>query len=385
MKQKIYEQFVKLAIAVREIDEEHRKTLNEKYKLLNDSLLWQFACNNRIQSVVAHSLIDVLGRDNVPTHWVKAHDENSNRISAYLAELERIAVLLKDVGVIIILIENAAIIKYFNLCPGCFDFGDLDLFVQRKDLPVIHKILSRQGYKFKLAVNNMSLDMPDFYNGRVEYITVLANNYPLRINLQCSLVARRWFSGEREPNFDELFSRSVIILGSAIRVLCPEDNLFQLAIHNASHSYIRKPGIRLHLDIELFLRRASINWENFFEIAKCFHSRTIIYFSLAIPNALFGTPIPDEVLVRLKPPAWKMKLISGWLKKAGLFNPDERKFGKLRYILFNILLYDDFNGLWKAVFPEKKWMKERYGFKNNLLLPAYYIDRLKDLLFRRIF
>lgn len=354
------------------------------YRQIGDKVFWEMAKNNRVESIVAHTLMDALGRDNIPTHWVKAHEESLNRISAYLVELDRIATLLKDAGVIIILIENAAIAKYFYLCPGCFDFGDLDLFVQRKNLPIIHKILSKQGYKFKLAGNNMSLNAPNFYNGRVEYITVLANKYPLRINLQCSLVARRWFNGESEPNFDELFSRSVAIPESAVQVLCPEDNLFQLALHNAAHSYIRKPGIRLHLDIELFLRRVSINWKNVFEIAKRFHSKTIIYFSLVIPKVLFGTLIPDEVLVRLKPPIWKEKIINNWLQKVGFFNPDEKKFGGLRYILFNILLYDDLNGLWKAVFPERKWMKERYGFKNNLLLPAYYISRLKDLLFRRV-
>ena len=90
MKQKIYEQFVKLAITTREVDEEYLKMLTNKYEKLDDSLLWQFACNNRIQSIVGHTLINILGRDNVPAHWVKVHEENFNRISAYLAELKSI-------------------------------------------------------------------------------------------------------------------------------------------------------------------------------------------------------------------------------------------------------------------------------------------------------
>jgi len=45
---KNYEQFVKLAIAVREIDEEYQKILTNKYEKLDDFLLWQFTCNNRI-------------------------------------------------------------------------------------------------------------------------------------------------------------------------------------------------------------------------------------------------------------------------------------------------------------------------------------------------
>ena len=82
---------------------------------------------------------------------------------------------------------------------------------------------------------------------------------------------------------------------------------------------------------------------------------------------------------------WKEKIINNWLRKVSFFNPDEKKFGGVGYILFNILLYDDLKGLWRAAFPDGRWMKERYGFKNNLSLPVYYVVRLKDLLFRRVF
>jgi len=131
MKQKIYEQFVKLAIVAREIDEEHRKTLDEKYKLLNDSLLWQFACNNRIQSIVGHTLINILGRDNISAHWAKAHEENFNRISAYLAELDYIANKLTEKGISLIVLKNGGIARGIYPCPGCCPMSDLDVLVEK--------------------------------------------------------------------------------------------------------------------------------------------------------------------------------------------------------------------------------------------------------------
>ncbi len=369
------------AIAGIKLDE-----ITNDYKKIGDKVFWEMAKKNRVESIVAHTLINTLGRDNVPTHWVKAHDENFNRISAYLAELDYIADKLTDKDIPLIVLKNGGIARGIYPCPGCCPMGDLDVLVEKKYFQKAHQVLLNHDYHFEFR---SSLEEPDIKaaeeNGGAEYWKILTNGNKLWFELQWRTVAGRWIRPEQEPSTEDLMKRSVLLSGTSVRILSPEDNLLQVALHTAKHSYVRAPGMRLHTDVDRIVRYQSIDWNVFLKHVLGLQVKTAVYFSLAIPKTLFGTPIPDEVLVRLKPPAWKMKLISGWLKKAGLFNPDERKFGKSRYILFNILLYDDFNGLWKAVFPEKKWMKERYGFKNNLLLPAYYIDRLKDLLFRRIF
>jgi hypothetical protein len=193
-------------------------------------------------------------------------------------------------------------------------------------------------------------------------------------------VARRWFDAVREPSIEALFSRSVPITGCAARMLCSEDNLFQLAVHNASHAYIRKPGIRLHLDIDRFVNRVNINWNNFIDLVQRYQVKTQAYFSLAIPKALFNTPIPDEVMSSLRPPLWKEQLITRWLLKAGFFNPDEKKFDRLGYVLFTILLYDDLKGLYRAIFPDSVWIRRRYGAGP---ISLHYLRRLMDLIFRR--
>jgi hypothetical protein len=355
------------------------------YKKIGDKVFWEIAKNNRVESIVGHTLINALGRDNVPTHWVKAHDENSNRISAYLAELDYIADKLTDKDIPLIVLKNGGIARGIYPCPGCCPMGDLDVLVEKKYFQRAHQVLLNHDYHFEFR---SPLEEPDIKeaeeNGGAEYWKILTNGDKLWFELQWRAVAGRWIRPEQEPSTKDLVRRSISISGTTVRILSPEDNLLQVSLHTAKHSYVRAPGMRLHTDVDRIVRHQSIDWNVFLKYVLDLQVKTAVYFSLIIPKALFDTPIPDEVLARLKLPAWKVKLISGWLKKAGLFNPDERKFGKLRYILFNVLLYDDLNGLWKAVFPEKKWMKERYGFKNNLLLPAYYIGRLKDLLFRRI-
>lgn len=343
------------------------------------------AKNNRVEPIVAHTLIDALGRDNVPTHWLKAHEENFSRISAYLAELDYISNKLAEENVSLIALKNGGIARGIYPCPGCCPMGDLDVLLERKHFRKAHQILLSHDYHFEFR---SPLEEPDIKaaekSGGAEYWKILSNGDKLWFELQWRAVAGRWIRPEQEPSSEDLMKRSVPVSGTSVRILFPEDNLLQVALHTAKHSYLRAPGIRLHTDVDRIVRYQSIDWNVFLKYALNFQVKTAVYFSLAIPKTLFGTPIPDEVLVRLKPPVWKEKLISSRIKKAGLFNPDERKFGGLGYILFNVLLYDDLNGLWKAVFPNRIWMKERYGFKNNFLLPAYYLSRLKDLLFRRI-
>ena len=40
-----------------------------------------------------------------------------------------------------------------------------------------------------------------------------------------------------------------------------------------------------------------------------------------------------------------------WLNYVGLFDPDNKKWGKVGYMIFVALLYDDIKGLFKGIFP----------------------------------
>jgi hypothetical protein len=135
--------------------------------------------------------------------------------------------------------------------------------------------------------------------------------------------------------------------------------------------------------VDRIVNRQKIDWDQFLARVTGLQVKTPVYFSLAIPKALFETPIPDRVLDAIRPAAWKERLVSAWLNRVGLFNPDEPKFGRIGYILFTALLYDDFRGLWRAAFPDSDWMRQRYGISSAAFLPVYHARRLLDLAFRR--
>ena len=358
---------------------------NRLWQELGDEHAFALARANGVAPIVAHALIDALGPERIPDRWHRVHEETHARISAYMAELDRVAAHLAELDIPLVALKNGGIARGIYPCPGCCPMGDLDVLVEKRHFRGAHRILLAEGYHLasRSPLEEASLEAAE-KGGGAEYWKTLPDGEELWFELQWRPVAGRWIRPDQEPAAEALMARSVPIPGTAVRLLSPEDNLLQVALHTAKHSYVRAPGLRLHLDVERIVRLQQVDWDLFLSRVMALQVKTAVYFSLFIPKALFGTPIPDRVLDALRPPAWKERLLARWIQRAGLFNPDERKFSRVGYIVFNALLYDDLGGLWRAVFPDREWMQDRYGFRNNWFLPYYHSRRLIDLAFRRV-
>jgi len=355
------------------------------YSQIGDQRALNLAKINLVEPIVAHSLINVLGEERVPSHWQHSHNESCQRISAYLSELDRIAGILAEYNIPLIALKNGGIARAIYHCTGCCPMGDLDVLVDEKHFKDAHHILLSEGYhfEFRSPLENAELEEAEKLGG-AEYRKTLPDGKNLWFELQWRAVAGKWIRPDQEPTAQELIARSIPISGTAVRLLSPEDNLLQVSLHTAKHSYIRHPGFRLHLDVDRIVRTQQVDWDIFMKRVLSFKVKTPVYFSLAIPKVLFGTPIPNNVLTILKPSLLKEEIISRWLQKADLFNPDAPKFGRLGYIIFTVMLYDDWTGIFKGIFPERDWMRKQYRFKSKFLLPYYYISRLVNLIFKRL-
>lgn len=351
---------------------------------LGDQMSYRLAQTNQVDTIVAHALLDNFARSEVAMQWEQAHSQLERRIAGYLAELDHIAAKLAEQSIPLVALKNAGIARGIYPCPGCCPMGDLDVLVERKHFRRAHAILQAEGYhfEFRSPLEEAELDAAEA-GGGAEYWKLLPNGEKMWFELQWRPVAGRWIRPDQEPSAEELMARSIPIPGTAVRLLAPEDNLLQVTLHTAKHSYVRAPGFRLHTDVDRIVRRQPIDWDLFLRRVLKLQVITAVYFSLALPKELFDTPIPDYVLECLRPPAWKEQLIARWLQRAGIFNPDERKFSRPGFVLFTALLYDDFAGLWRGVFPDAAWMRTQYGFHSKWLLPYFHGRRLANLAFRR--
>lgn len=345
----------------------------------------KIAVDAGIAGCIAHSMSDFPVIE-TPKSWHDIHQRTKIYVTVILDELDFIADLVAKEGIPLVALKNGGIARGIYPCNGCCPMGDVDVLVEKHFFRKVHQILITEGYNFEFRnpLEKAELDAADS-SGGAEYWKILPGGEKLWFELQWRPIAGRWIRPDQEPSTEKMMARSIPIPGTKVRLLSPVDNLLQVSLHTAKHTYVRAPGFRLHLDVERIVRAyPNLDWNLFLKRVKKLQVKTAVYFSLLIPYELFNTPIPDFVLDALRPTAWKKNLILHWLNRVGLFNPNERKFGKIGYIVFNALLYDDFKGLVRSILPARTWMKEKYGFSNNLLLPWYHFRRLTDLALRRV-
>lgn len=352
------------------------------YDRVGDQAAWTAACAHELESHIAHKILRLRGPAGMPGRWRAAHDGVAARIGCYMRLLDELATALHGCGIPVVALKNAGIARALYPCVGCCPMGDLDVLVRPADFWSAHAILLNLGY---VCSTRSFYAAGDALPGGLEYTRETPEAGTVWLELQWRAVAGRWIQPSQEPDPDELMAKSLPVEGTHIRILSPEDNLLQVCLHTAKHSYLRAPGLRLHTDVERIVRGASIDWPLFVGRVKQLKVRTAVYFSLWLPAALIGTPVPAQVLAELRPAEAHRRRVLRHLLRAGFFYPRRgRKFAPLDYILFCASLYDDSASLLRAIIPDRQSMRKSSGATGTLTLPYHYARRLADLCFRRL-
>lgn len=372
-----------LCYALADDPSRHQSILKDLWCEIGDDVAWEFACRHEAEGIVAIALSIALTWD-MPRRWHEARGNTAVRIAVYMSELDRVAAALAQAGIQLVALKNSGIARgiYPDLA-GC-PMGDIDVLVARSDFRRAHEIMKQLGFSLG---DRSPFELPDIESaeqqGGAEYTIQLKDRSILWFELQWRPVAGRWIRPDQEPPAEQLLARSVAIEGTAARLLVPEDNLLQVCLHTAKHTYVRAPGFRLHTDVDRIVRRCTINWDAFCSQVEKIEVRTAVYISLRIPAELLGTPVPAAVLRRLDFAGSKHSFMLGWLHRVGLFGPNDRKWSKLGYIGFNLLLYDTIGGMLRAIFPDANWMIKRYQIRQRWALPYWYLHRMFELLVKR--
>lgn len=363
---------------------------NELIARLGEIETFAWAKANGTDSILGHAPLDSASGDSPDTAtcgrmdiFGAAHQAMSFRIRNFMAELDAVAAALHHNNIPMVALKNSGIARGIYTCAGCSPMGDLDLLIRPRDFRNAHRTLVDLGFQFKFRSTLEAEDLDHAEaSGGSEYFRYLPNGEKLWVELQWRPVAGRWIRPDQEPSADDLIARSLAIPGTYARILSPVDNLLQVTLHTAKHTYVRAPGYRLHTDVDRIVTYCDIDWDELVRRIKTAQVCTAVYFSLALANELLETPIPRSVLASLRPASWKEARIRRWLGEVGLFFPDQPKFSSLRFLAFNALLYDDAIGLARAIFPRVSWMRQRYHC-STAAVPWYYLRRLSDLVCRR--
>lgn len=356
-----------------------------KYDVIDDGALFAECERNRVQMIVGHALIQVFGEKNIPEHWVEAYTSTSNVISKYMTELDKVATLLKQQDIAMIALKNSGITRGLYGAWGSCPMGDLDVLVDSRRFEEAHKALLGAGYKLKFR----SQYEEDSYEaalagGGAEYSVLLDTGEHLWFELQWRPIAGRWIQESQEPKASDLLGRSKSISGTDVRLLSPEDNLIQVCLHTAKHSFVRAPGFRLHTDVDRIVAVEQLDWGVFVMRVNDLKVKTPTYLSLIMAAKLIGTPIPEHVLDELAPNSLKVKIILSWIERVGVFYPDDKKWGRLSFVVFVALLFDTPAQLVEGLFPTTTRLKRKYGFQSTFLTPYFFGRYVFELLLKRV-
>ena len=340
----------------------------------------EYARTNLVAPVVAHALLDALdpGFDG-EAECRRLHEASLRRMRTMLAELDLVAGRLARDGVRMVGLKNAGIARGVFPCAGCCPMGDLDVLVDRARFRDAHKLILESGFTLAARGTVEQADLEHgLQSGGTEYVKQTGGE-EVWFELQWRPIAGRWIRRDQEPDGAALLARSVPIPHTDVRLLAPEDNLLQVALHTAKHTYVRAPGLRLHTDVDRLTAYAPPDWDRVVQAAQALDVRTAVYFSLACAEALLGTPIPDTALEALAPPAWKVAAITRWLRAVDVFDPDGKKFTRPAMAVFTALLYDDAAGLVASALDAEKRELTLSQMPRHLVRG---VARVKDLLTR---
>lgn len=331
-----------------------------------------------------HELHGVVGRRalslglELGEKWKQEYEKQKSHLEFLKAKAMEVCSILADNGIPMVILKNGGImISIMDDAVQC-PMEDIDSLVRKKDFYKAHEILVKHGFVFKFRSEFEREKLDEAYrNGSTEYKFTMPDGNLMWFELAWRSVAGRWIRPDLEPDTDEFMARSIVPAGTDVHVLSPEDNLLQVCIHTAKHSYVRAPGLRLHMDVDRIVTHCKIDWDVFLERVRKTHVRTSTYLSLFIPSVIFRTKVPQSALDELK--TEKTNKLLDLLSIVGLPHPMERKFNKWEFLRFQTELYDSFDDVYRVLIPSRNYLHETYNYKSSILTPFYLLLRGLDL------
>lgn len=358
---------------------ERRAVTADELSAVDMRALFDLCREHELDGVVAsHILAD--GIAELPDFWRESYERERVRLEFLRRKSSEVCTAMRRAGIPMVILKNGGIMADIVADAAACPMEDIDSLVRREDFLRAHEILIDNGFVFKFRSEfEREILAEAFADGSTEYYINMPGGEKMWFELSWRAVAGRWIRPDKEPDTDELFERMYFADGGDVGILSPEDNLLQVSVHTAKHSYVRSPGLRLHLDVDRIVSNKAIDWDVFLDRVRKTGVKTSSYYSLMIPKRLFGTDVPERVLAELKPGKIKAARIERLLARAGLLHPRGRKFSKPAFLRFQTSLYDSPKDALRVIYPSYSWYKERYGIRCALALPYYVALRVLDL------
>jgi hypothetical protein len=266
-----------------------------KVKSLIKEVDWEYLLNKAYYHGLRPLLYSNLRKysNNVPEdimHLLKDYYFiNSRKNLLFMGELIRLVQIFETRNINLIPYKGPilAIQSYNDL--SIREFGDIDLFINKKDFPLVKKILILENYETILNLSNSK---------EVEYMKYQREckfkntNNGIPIEIQWNVTGFS-FSFPNSRYFPINNLKSLSVNNHKIKTFTNEDLILILSIHVAGHMWSRLSWM---CDlVELINKSDKIDWNQIMKKAHDLAIERILYLNLSLSQNLFDLKLPKNV------------------------------------------------------------------------------------------
>ncbi|MFQ6066725.1 MAG: nucleotidyltransferase family protein [bacterium] len=340
-------------------------------RLVSNSLNWDYL----LQMSKSHSLIPLLYYHlhridldhQIPTYIMdELHDIYYSNLARNLLLYDELSQVLKSFEEkrILVVVKGLALAEQVYKNVALRPMADVDLLVQKRNLPEVMKTLFKLGFEILSQEKQVTIKYMNELHlvKRQENVKYLPS---LIINVHWDLTAPVRFEGTTKIDTQQMMSRTqpAKIACRDILVMRPEDQILWVIYHATfQHPFI---GLLQLCDVaELIkLEENRLDWHSLVKTSKKGRIATATYYLLSSAKKLLGAPVPDCVLKALTPNLLKRSILNILLVKSSFLTKCPTHSIASRYLLQLLMLdkiVDTLFLFWKAVFPPSEWLAAYY-------------------------
>ena len=277
-------------------------------------------------------------------------------------ELEKILQAFHAAGIIAVPLKGAWLAEtvYSNI--ALRPMGDVDLWVQRKQLDDARQVMHSLGYSLRSKA-----DRPQALQDALAGETQLFKTGATMVELHWNVFAGEWLRHTARIDEQVIWQRTLPLNGENVRQLSPEDAIIHICVHLAVNHQMSMPGLRTLLDLDCACQRLNIDWGTVAERARAWRVSTATWLVLRMLTEIFDDPEEKLPLRILRPSPLRCRILKRFISPQKLVEGIKISSGPKRFVFLLALVdkpADAFYLIWRALMPDRTWLTLRYGLQD---------------------
>ena len=264
--------------------------LSSLFELTDPVRLQDVARMNKVERPVAEALVRALIPGVPGDPWHDIAIRNERRVTYMEGVAARLFDGLRAASVQGAMFEAAGVLYSTDLSRAAFGSGDFDVLVEESGLEKAHNLLVDLGLVAEERNGRTRVQ-------RMEYRGTTPDGENFWIDVGCKPFERDRLPLRYPDPMKRWLARAIPSRKNPrIFTLKAEDLLAQVAVHTSLHSYVRPPGVRLHMDVDRMVRDNTIDWDGYLQEIHALGFARRAHYSLVASRDLLGTPVPDSLV-----------------------------------------------------------------------------------------